>query len=95
MYIISTTYLADLSVIESHLNEHLRWLLSHYEAKIFIASGRKQPWTGSVILASAVDRALLDEVLAEDPFAQAGLVRSEITEVAIGRTAAGLEQLGG
>ena len=93
MFIISTTYQVELSTIESLLPAHLEWLKRQYDAGIFIASGRKTPWTGSVILARGCTRAELDDILAKDPFAVSAAATSEVTELGIARTAPGLEGL--
>lgn len=80
MYVISLTYLADLDVMDAARPRHLEWLKKQYDAGLFLASGRKSPPTGGVILARAMDRSDLDEILASDPFAMEELANYEITE---------------
>ena len=51
MFIVSLNYLSSLDQVDSLLEEHIEFLKMQYEKKIFIASGRKIPRTGGVILA--------------------------------------------
>lgn len=61
---------------------------------MFLASGRKVPRTGGVILAKG-DRSDIEAFVAADPFSLHGVADYEITEVALTRTADGLEGLKG
>ncbi len=80
MFIISLTYTCDLPTIEQHLTAHRHYLDKHYGAGIFLASGRKEPRNGGVILAHNIDRATLDSILKQDPFYSQQLARYEVTE---------------
>ncbi|WP_027713056.1 YciI family protein [Dickeya chrysanthemi] len=68
MYIISLTYHAPLDEVENLLEKHVTWLKRGYEQGMFVASGRKNPRTGGVILAKSVVREELEAFLAQDPF---------------------------
>ncbi|ADM96959.1 YciI family protein [Dickeya dadantii] len=68
MYIISLTYNAPLDEVENLLERHVTWLKRGYEQGVFVASGRKNPRTGGVILAKSVGREELDDFLKQDPF---------------------------
>ncbi|NKI76305.1 hypothetical protein Dpoa2040_003648 [Dickeya sp. CFBP 2040] len=68
MYIISLTYNAPLDEVENLLERHVTWLKRGYEQGMFVASGRKNPRTGGVILAKSVGRETLDDFLQQDPF---------------------------
>ncbi|KDM93440.1 YciI family protein [Photobacterium galatheae] len=80
MFVVSLTYTCSLSEIEKHLPTHIAYLDQQYAAGIFLASGRKEPRTGGVILANAASRADLEQVLLADPFRQHGLATYEVTE---------------
>ncbi len=80
MFIVSLNYICDLSDIEKHLPAHLEYLDRHYAAGHFIASGRKVPRTGGIILALCDSRAAIDQIIAEDPFNIHGLAEYEVTE---------------
>ncbi len=68
MFVVSLTYVCDMSEVDKHPNSHIEYLNKQYSNGVFIASGRKVPRTGGVILARAESRKALDQVLSEDPF---------------------------
>jgi len=80
MFIISLTYQKTLEEVDAHLNAHVEFLKSHYAQGIFIASGRKNPRNGGVILALATNRADIEAVIAQDPFYIHDVATYEITE---------------
>ncbi|UZP67483.1 YciI family protein [Desulfovibrio mangrovi] len=93
MYIVSLTYTAPLESIDRLLEEHVQFLHEKYDAGVFIASGRKVPRTGGIILARGCDMKTLQQHLAEDPFHREQVATYEITEFAPTMTAAGFETL--
>ncbi|MBV1775453.1 YciI family protein [Burkholderiaceae bacterium DAT-1] len=80
MFVVSLTYVAPLDAVDALIPAHVEWLKSHYAAGHFVASGRKVPRTGGVILARGLSREALDAVLMNDPFALAGVARYDVTE---------------
>ncbi|WP_028223404.1 YciI family protein [Paraburkholderia oxyphila] len=90
MYIVSLTYIASLERIDDALPAHRDWLDAQFAAGNFVAAGPKVPRDGGVILASNMERARLDALLATDPFAEQGLVAYTITEFKATRLAPGL-----
>ena len=93
MFIVSLTYVVELAQIEAHLPAHIAWLERGYAAGLFLASGRKVPRTGGIILAQADSLATLEATLAEDPFQLHGLARYTITEFIPSKTAPALASL--
>lgn len=53
MFIVSLTYHASLEQIDAYLAEHVAFLKEQYAQGHFLASGRKVPRTGGIILARA------------------------------------------
>jgi uncharacterized protein YciI len=47
----------DLAMIDAEMRTHIAWLRTHYAARTFLASGRKVPRDGGVILAIGHDGA--------------------------------------
>lgn len=86
MFIVSVTYQQPLEVVDQHLPDHLAFLDRYFAAGTFIASGRKVPRTGGIILATGVTREQLDAILLEDPFNQHKVARYEVTEFEPNRT---------
>lgn len=70
MYVILIDYTAPLDRVDELLAEHVAWLDGHYDDGTFLASGRREPRTGGVILARDLSPDALDAVLAADPFAR-------------------------
>jgi len=93
MYIVSLTYVCEMDKVDATIDAHIDWLKEQYEKGHFIASGRKVPRTGGIVLADMASREALDAVLAQDPFYTEGVATFEVTEVAISKTAKGYECL--
>lgn len=92
MFILSLTYTADLAEVDHYIEPHMDWVKDGYDRGVFLASGRKNPRTGGVILAGGT-RSEIDAIVAADPFTIHGVADYEITEVLVSRTATGLEDL--
>ena len=80
MYIVSLTYTAPLAQIDDLLEEHIAYLNTMYEQGVFLASGRKIPRTGGIILATAPNEEALLRSLAQDPFYANDVASYTITE---------------
>lgn len=80
MFIVSLSYKTELSEVDKHIEGHLAFLEKYYARGNFIASGRKVPRTGGVILAQAASKAEVENIIQEDPFNIEGLAHYEITE---------------
>ncbi|MFB7619859.1 YciI family protein [Kitasatospora sp. NPDC056181] len=91
MFVLELTYTAPLDRIDAVLAEHVEWLKEHYTAGTFLASGRKVPRDGGVILAAGADRATIEEITRTDPFTRAGLAEYTVTEFVATTTAPALD----
>lgn len=69
-----------MSQIDKYLEAHIEYLDRNYERGVFIASGRKVPRSGGIILAKARNRSELEEILNNDPFKIHNLADYELTE---------------
>ncbi|MFF4553042.1 YciI family protein [Streptomyces sp. NPDC001422] len=92
MFVLELTYTAPLEAVDAVLEAHVAWLDQQYAAGSFLASGRKNPRDGGVILAVAEDRARIEEINAGDPFVIAGVCAYRVTEFVATKTAPGLER---
>lgn len=92
MFVLELTYTAPLDEVEALLEAHLEWVNEQYEAGVFVASGRKVPRDGGVILAVGDDRDRMEAVVASDPFVQEEVCGYRITQFVMGRTAPGLAE---
>jgi uncharacterized protein YciI len=93
MFILSLTYIRPLEEVDAVLAAHVEWLKAGYATGVFLASGRKVPRDGGIILARADSRAEIERMAALDPFATSGVARYEITEFTASMTAPGLEAI--
>lgn len=93
MYIINLTYKVTLDVVEKHLEPHVAYLKDQYAKGSFIASGRKDPRNGGVILSKMKDLDALKAVVAEDPFYKEGVADYDIICFEPSMVAEGYENL--
>ncbi|WP_455360237.1 YciI family protein [Streptomyces sp. SYSU K21746] len=87
MFVLELTYTAPVEAVDAEMEAHIAWLDAQYTAGVFIASGRKVPRDGGVILAAGVDRAQIERIAAADPFTVAGVCAYRITEFVPTKTA--------
>lgn len=80
MFVIELTYKVDLARIDEAMKDHVAWLQKHYAAGTFVASGRKVPRDGGIILAIGDDRAAIEAVVRDDPFVARGLAEFRLVE---------------
>ena len=80
MYIVNLNYIKEISEVEKHLEEHIKFLEKYYEMGKFICSGRKNPRTGGVILLNAESLSEVEKIVLEDPFNINEIAEYEITE---------------
>lgn len=93
MFVVLLTYKKSLEDVEKYLAEHVEFLDAQYAAGVFIASGRRVPRTGGVILASSVDKARLEAILARDPFKREGIAEYEVVEFLPSKMKPGFESI--
>jgi uncharacterized protein YciI len=80
MHIISLTYKVPLEIVDQYLESHVDYLNKQYEVGNFIASGRKVPRTGGIILTKISDKMELLKIIEKDPFKINELADYEFTE---------------
>lgn len=92
LFVLDLTYTSGLDLVELHMEAHRAYLKEHYATGTFLASGRKEPRVGGVILAQG-ERTTIEEIIASDPFAVSGAAAYHVTEFLPTMTAAALEHL--
>ena len=93
MFIVSLTYKSDLEEVDRHLDAHVDYLKQEYAEGNFIASGRKIPRTGGIILSCVKNKDELELILAKDPFYKSGIAEYDIIEFDPSIVAEGFEIL--
>ena len=92
MLILALTYVKSNEEADKHMEPHMAWVKEGYAKGWFLASGRKVPRTGGVILAVG-ERAEIEAYVAADPFTIHGVAEYDIMEVALTTVTEGLEAL--
>jgi len=80
MFIINLNYIVPLEKLDAHMTEHVKYLHKYYKQNVFVASGRKVPRTGGIILALAKSKEEVDRIISEDPFYIHKLAEFTVTE---------------
>jgi len=93
MYVVLLNYTAPIEKIDLALPDHAEWLNKQYERGLFLASGRRNPRIGGVIITRPMSRGKLDAILASDPFAVQHLAQYEVIEFSPTKTAPELRQV--
>ena len=86
MFIINLTYKTALEQVDEFLNEHVEFLDEQYKLGHFLASGRKIPRTGGIILSNVLTESEIREIIAKDPFYKHGLAEYELIEFVPSKT---------
>ncbi|MEY9848601.1 YciI family protein [Streptacidiphilus sp. MAP5-3] len=87
MFVVTLSYTVPMEQVDAHLEDHRTWLDQQYAKGALLASGAKVPRTGGILLVGGLDRAALDALLAEDPFAKAGVAAYDVVEFTATKTA--------
>ena len=82
LFIVILSYKVPLEKIDAFRPAHLEFLKNYYDENLFIASGPQVPRNGGIIIAKCDNKDILQEILANDPFAINGLTTYEIIEFA-------------
>jgi uncharacterized protein YciI len=80
MFVVDLTYIVPLEKLDAHMTEHVKFLRKYYSENVFVASGRKVPRTGGIILALADSKDAIEAIMKEDPFYTLKLADFTITE---------------
>jgi len=80
MFIINLNYIVPLEKLDAHMTEHVKYLHKYYKQNVFVASGRKVPRTGGIILTLAKSKEEVDRIISEDPFYIHKLAEFTVTE---------------
>ncbi|GAA3388531.1 YciI family protein [Streptomyces sp. NPDC012769] len=80
MFVLELTYTAPVERVDALIPAHVEWLDAQYAAGVFLASGRKNPRDGGVILAGGVGREEIEKIVATDPFTVEGVCAYRIVE---------------
>jgi uncharacterized protein YciI len=80
MYLLTVTYSQPAASVEPHVASHGAWVKRHLEAGTFLFAGPKKSGLGGVILAKAMPKPRLQQLLADDSYVQADVVDYQIVD---------------
>ena len=80
MFVAISVYQKPLEEVNQHSAEHAEWVVKHYASGRFLASGRRVPPLGGVIIARAESLEEFQAVLEQDPYQRLGLAQYEVYE---------------
>ena len=78
LFVAVLTYLRPLAEMDAAGPDHVAWLQRGYDDGSLLASGRRVPRTGGIIIARGTDVAEVEAHLRTDPFQQRGLASAEM-----------------
>lgn len=74
LYLVTLRYIRPVEEVHAHLDTHRDWLVEHTRAGRILVAGPLEDRTGGLVLARCENREALDQMLAQDSFAQHRLV---------------------
>jgi len=80
MYVIVVDFVRPLEEVDRVAPAHKAWLETLRAAGTLLVSGRRNPRTGGVILATAPSREAMDRLVEADPFHVAGVATHTVVE---------------
>lgn len=90
--VVVLTYVHDLDAVDARLDQHIEWLRRLYTDGRVLASGRRTPRTGGVILFRG-EKESVDAIAATDPFITSGVATAEVIPFTASMAAPGLAAL--
>ena len=87
MFVIELIYKSPLADIDAHMAAHVKFLKKYYASGHFLASGRKIPRDGGIILAVGESKEQISAIVQEDPFCARGLAEARIVEFRVSQRA--------
>lgn len=90
--VVVLTYGSDLAAVDALLDRHLEWLRQQYGEGWVLASGRRSPRTGGVIICRG-GRDAVEAMAATDPFVTSGIATAQVIPFTASMAAPGLAGL--
>lgn len=89
-HVLRLTYLQPVEVVDQTRPAHLAWLNEAIDDGRLILAGRLDDQSGAVLVTGDIGADVAEDLMATDPYQQAGLVRYERTGFNAGFRAPGL-----
>jgi uncharacterized protein YciI len=92
MCVVMLRYTAPLEAIDAAMGEHVAWLRQAYANDLVLASGRRNPRTGGVVVMRG-DAERVEALVATDPFVSGGLAEAEVVAFTASMAAPALAEM--
>lgn len=79
IHVLKSTYLQSPDVVEQTRPAHLEFLKEEVAAGRLLLAGRQEDGSGGVLVTGDIDAADADDLVARDPYTQAGVANYERT----------------
>ncbi len=79
IHVLKSTYLQAPEVVEQTRPAHLEFLTDEIAAGRLLLAGRQEDGSGGMLITSDLDAADVDDMIARDPYTQAGVANYERT----------------
>lgn len=93
LFIIDIEYIKPLEAIEGLIEDHMAWVERGYADGVFLTSGRKDPRTGGIIIATGATPEEIEKRASDDPFVVNGAAKTTITRFLASRFSDGFQAL--
>ncbi len=90
IHVLKSTYLQPPEVIEQTRPDHLEFLKAEIAAGRLLLAGRQEDGSGGMLITSDIDTSDADDMIARDPYTQAGVANYQRTSFNGAFRAAGL-----
>ncbi|GKW42871.1 YciI family protein [Pectobacterium parvum] len=81
LYAITLYYTSQKDELEKRIDAHKKWLADNIKKGNVIFSGPLEDGMGGFILAYGLDSSDMEDILADDPFVNLGLVKTEVKTI--------------
>lgn len=85
MFLVTLRFAANKAQASEHMEAHNAWIGRGFAEGVFLLTGSLAGGAGGAVLAHGVSREDLDVRLRQDPFVAAGVVSTDVLEIAPGR----------
>jgi uncharacterized protein YciI len=79
IHVLKSTYLQSPEVVDQTRPAHLEFLKDEIAAGRLLLAGRQEDGSGGMLITSDIDAADADDMVARDPYTQAGVANYERT----------------
>ena len=84
LFVVVSTFLVPIEVIDENVADHAAWVEEQYAKGRVLASGRRQPPIGGIIILRGESREEIVRLFSDEPFNTRGLVEYQFFQLTPG-----------